>query len=306
MRLYLAGNLGSTYNKRAALENSEADKTLISYWDIVERRDGDMDIYLAGGENKSWLSAINKSKHLKALYSYYYLNSDNGKKVDSFMDMNEGMKIFLDSGGFSAFTRGVRINIDEYIDFIKKYRDKLEVYAVLDAIGDAKETMKNQEYMERKGVSPLPVFHIGSDYKILKRMVKKYDYIALGGLVRYSSRSKTLKAFLDRCFSIIKLNSKVHGFGMTGMWVLDRYPFYSVDSTAWLGGSMRAEIYTYANGRMNITSTKERAEATYKSIEFNDDGDKKWMQRVIHNAIEWKKYERYITNLWERRGIRWT
>lgn len=104
-----------------------------------------------------------------------------------------GKDLFLDSGAFSAFTKGKVINIDEYIGFIKKNEKVITTYAGLDVIGDSEATRKNVEYMESKGLHPLPTFHHGSDYEELERMVKKYNYIALGGLVPISMNVPVMK-----------------------------------------------------------------------------------------------------------------
>lgn len=315
MNLYFAGHCNNKKEIEAILK-----KRLLTYFLIQEKTTKvenhftkkaereDMDLYLAGGENKSWLKGMDEALNKKSLYSYFYLNNDN-KDPSKFVQKAAATqkKIFLDSGGFSAFTKGAKIDIDNYIKFIKENENVLTVYAVLDVIGDFKGTMRNQHYMEKKGVNPLPVFHFGGDLNNLKSLVKDYDYIALGGLVPYARDKKKLKAWLDKCFSIIKCDCKIHGFGMTGIEILKRYPFYSVDSTSWLGGSMRAEIYEFVpeEGKLKTIKTKCQDRASYKTIDFNDDGDKRWFNRIVKNAIEWQKFAEYITNLWEKRGVKW-
>ncbi len=146
--------------------------------------------------------------------------------------------LFLDSGAFSAFTQGIQIDIQEYIDFIKEHEDVLDVYANLDVIGSAEGTWKNQRIMERAGLNPLPCFHYGEDLKWLKRYINKYEYIALGGMVPISTPQ--LAIWLDDIFSQYICDEegmpkvKIHGFGLTSLKLLLRYPWYSVDSTSWV------------------------------------------------------------------------
>lgn len=149
------------------------------------------------------------------------------------------VNIFLDSGAFSALTQGIEIDIQEYIDFIKKYEKHLEVYAVLDVIGDPKATFANQIIMERAGLHPLPCFHHGEDISWLKKYLDRgHDYIALGGMVPVPN--KDLFSWLDWLFSDQLTDPsgmptvKVHGFGMTSFDLMLRYPWYSVDSTSWI------------------------------------------------------------------------
>lgn len=152
--------------------------------------------------------------------------------------MEKKVNLFLDSGAFSAWSKGVKIDIDEYIAFIKKHKKYLEAYAVLDEIGDPVKTLENQKYMESKGLSPLPCFHYGEDIKYLKEYVENYDYIALGGMVPISTTQ--LIQWLDMLFTEYLCNAKgmprlkVHGFGLTSIPLLIRYPWYSVDSTSWV------------------------------------------------------------------------
>jgi len=148
------------------------------------------------------------------------------------------VNLFLDSGAYSAKTQGIEINLDEYIAFIKKYKKYINIYANLDVIGDAEATWKNQKKMEKAGLHPLPCYHYGEDVKYLKRYIKEYDYMALGGLVGGSSAK--LGPWFDRIFQNYICNEKgypkikVHGFGMTSLKFMLRYPWYSVDSTSWV------------------------------------------------------------------------
>lgn len=146
--------------------------------------------------------------------------------------------IFLDSGAYSAYTKKIEIDIYEYIDFIKKYEKHLTIYSVLDVIGSAEGTYENQLIMEEAGLNPVPCFHYGEDLKYLKRYLQNYDYISLGGMVMTSTPN--LRAWFDDIFSKYICDSKgfpkvkVHGFGITTIELLIKYPWYSVDSTSWL------------------------------------------------------------------------
>ena len=147
------------------------------------------------------------------------------------------MKIILDSGAFSAFTRKKDIDIEEYIDFIKENERFLESYINLDVIGSAEKSWENQKYLESRGLNPLPVFHHSDDFKWLDKCLE-YDHFCLGGIADTPTNAKRVP-FLDKCFRAICdkdgiPKSKIHGLGVTSPSLLRRYPFYSVDSTSWL------------------------------------------------------------------------
>jgi hypothetical protein len=158
------------------------------------------------------------------------------------LPMKTKVKLFLDSGAFSAFTKGVTIDIQEYISFIKQYQNYIEVYANLDVIGFPEATLQNQKIMEKAGLSPLPCFHYGEDIKYLKYYIENYKYIALGGMVPISS--KDLSVWLDKLFSdYVPETTKVHGFGLTSLKLMIRYPWYSVDSTSWCITGRMGSVY---------------------------------------------------------------
>lgn len=146
--------------------------------------------------------------------------------------------LFIDSGGFSAWAQGEEINIHAYSDFIKKNKHVLSFYANLDVIGNAEKTWGNQKIIESKGLCPLPVFHYNSDPQWLQKYINEgYSYICLGGMVPISTRD--LVKWLDYLFSSFLSDKKgyplvkVHGFGLTSVKLMRRYPWYSVDSTSW-------------------------------------------------------------------------
>jgi len=148
--------------------------------------------------------------------------------------------IFLDSGAYSAMTQNAEINIDNYINYIKKTKKSLYVYANLDVIGNAEASYKNWEYMKSKGVDPLPVFHVGSPVEFLKKYIEKSDYIAIGGVAGTGQTIQVQRDYLDRLWSRYLVDSegypkvKVHAFGITSIVLLPRYPWFSADSTSWI------------------------------------------------------------------------
>lgn len=162
---------------------------------------------------------------------------------------------FLDSGAFSLWTKalvhyksgGTRWGyydsdefmeyMDNYISFVKEHAGALDLYANLDVIGNAELTYRNQKFLEKKGLAPVPVVHLGSDPKWLRRYRGEgYDIIGLGGLVGKAVRRGWLDSVFDSiCDGPRRTPSvRLHGFGIVNHWALVRYPWYSVDSAAWI------------------------------------------------------------------------
>ena len=186
----------------------------------------------------------------KRLWSYYWI-------MESKKEMTKNkVELFLDSGAFSAWSQGKEIKIQDYINFIQEHENTIDVYANLDVIGDVKATWKNQMIMEKEGLNPLPVFHYGEEEKWLKRyLTKGYNYISLGGMVPISTTD--LIPWLNKLFDKYLTNEKgvpiikVHGFGLTSLPLMLRYPWYSVDSTSWVVTGRMGSVYIpcYRNGK---------------------------------------------------------
>jgi hypothetical protein len=221
-----------------------------------------------------------------------------------------GKKLFLDSGAFSAFTRGAVIDVAEYVDFIKKNEKELFCYAALDVIGDWEGTRANYEKMLELGVDPIPCYHYGSPLDELDRYCKDgVKYLALGGLVPHSRNRPKLQAHLDRCWGVLKkyFPIKVHAFGITSQWALDRYPFYSCDSTAAIMGGGMGRVLIFDNHQLkNSTWEKMGKRCRYPDLVdgLYKDGSQH-LNRRIHNVRVMIEFEKYITDLWRMRGITW-
>ena len=160
--------------------------------------------------------------------------------------------ILLDSGAYTAYTQGTNIDIDEYIEFIKKYNQYLSGYISLDVIGStnsAKDSYKNWEYIRSKGLNPIPVYHMREDPKYLQQYVEQTDYIAIGGVASRKT-AKALTAEFDLLWSDHLLNEdsmprvKVHAMGITDVPTMIRYPWFSIDSSTWLIGRKTGLLLT--------------------------------------------------------------
>jgi len=143
--------------------------------------------------------------------------------------------IFCDSGAFTAFTQGKPIDVDAYADFLHQWKHLFTAYASLDVKGDVDAGLKNLARLESKGLRPLPVFHGGEPWSVLKDMIVDYSYIALGGIAKAKGTDSTLlKRWLNHAFGLASGKSVFHGFGITSLSALVGYPWYSADSTTWL------------------------------------------------------------------------
>lgn len=193
------------------------------------------------------------------LESYHYVHKQSA--VDAMR--RDGQKVFLDSGAFSAFTQGVEIDLPGYCSYIKRNADLILVASVLDGIGDPLKTYQNQKRMEDLGTRPLPCFHYGEDERYLEYYLQNYEYITLGGMVPIAKPQ--LRIWLDRIWSKYLTDEhglpriKVHGFGLTRVDLMQRYPWYSVDSSSWVQSANNGGIYIPDHGTIFISDDSPQA-----------------------------------------------
>ena len=209
-------------------------------------------------ENEKWQRS--QVKYILESYHYVYRKSFVEKM------RADGVKIFLDSGAFSAFTMGVEVDMAAYCRYIQENADILEVVdgmvcaSVLDGIGDPLKTYQNQLAMESLGVRPLPCFHYGEDERYLDYYIANYPYITLGGMVPISTPQ--LYHWLDRIWEKHLVDGagrpkvKVHGFGLTTMALVERYPWYSVDSSSWVQTARTGGMMLYPEARVMSVSDR--------------------------------------------------
>lgn len=230
-----------------------------------------MNLYLAACYTNAYMPGQNR--HLKLndhekeitknlpniLESYQYVGSQ--RIVDQMRA--DGAKVFLDSGAFSAHSLGVAISIEDYCEYIKRNMDILRVEdgavmaSVLDGIGDPLQTWRNQLEMELRGAKPLPCFHFGEDTRYLDWYIERYDYITIGGMVGKST--DTLITWLDRIWDKNLIDGagnakiKVHAFGITSVSIMERYPWYSCDSSSWIQSAAFGSIVSPDYGPLSVS-----------------------------------------------------
>lgn len=199
-----------------------------------------MKLYFASAESKDFASILDSIGAKRRLVSFFYLPSPvKSGRVNIHENYGTDKELFLDSGAYSAFTKGVEIEIADYIRFIKDH--DVELYANLDDIKSWKKTAKNQQIMERVGLEPLPAWHMLEPFDVLEQYAKDYEYVAIG-----FGRSKSAKDRGATASSIFEHfpDTKFHMFAITQPKLMIDYPFYSVDSTTWLNSGKYGALIT--------------------------------------------------------------
>lgn len=212
--------------------------------------------YFAGCGNKSTEKTLRENDCCRLL------SWVNEKKVIEERSAN-GYKTFVDSGAFSAYTKGIDIDIDDYIAWINRWHPYVERYAAWDVIPSdkvsveesAKQTWKNYQYMKTKVTDPSKLvycFHFGEDITYLLQALKSgIDFIALGGLAKKGKKQR--EEFLELVEPIFEEfpNVHVHVFGMGSMPIIQRFKFIdSSDSTTPFFPAKHGRIQTDSCGNV--------------------------------------------------------
>lgn len=247
---------------------------------------------------KIYFSALSK-KHFEYLERYnikvdYLRSYFESRKNHKFFEHPCIKHFFLDSGAFSAANQGEEINIKRYAEYIFKYTDKITVYANLDVKGDPEQTLKNQKILEKLGLNPLPVYHYGEKLELLQYYCNNYKYIALGGLAGENLSYNKLDPWLTKIFNMFP-NNKFHGFGMNNILLIKAFPWESVDSTTYLGGSkygliIHEEVTVHYKKLTNIKDWKILTEFLDRTKMTIDDFFNDYILRDIFNIEQNLKF----------------
>ena len=145
----------------------------------------------------------------------------------------------LDSGAFSAKNLGKPIDLDQYIEFVHRYGEHFEGYFNLDILDDGAGSYRNWVEMRRQGLQPVPVYHVSTEVKWLRRYLRRTNRIAVGSMAGLASRGRSgyLLFVLTRLWNRYLLDDqgspkyRVHGLGVSSPAAMLDFPWYSMDSS---------------------------------------------------------------------------
>lgn len=244
-----------------------------------------MRIHFAGADsNQRYNDLLHRAKAGNRLESFYSLG---GKAPSEGFERN-----LLDSGGFVARTKNIVISVKMYAEFINRWNVK---YAFNLDTNDVAETLRNQEFLIKAcpGCYIIPIYHMsdwleGNDL-LTRFMAENHPYIAVGGVAGGRKNADTQAMFYNHVFKHTRDKIKVHGLGITSRPMLQRYPWYSVDSTSWLSTAR------YGNSiSTDMHMTKMKAKKRH------------YLENTEEEVQRWLEVNRQMNLLWSKRGVNWT
>lgn len=245
-----------------------------------------MNLFFAGAESMTRILRENKAENVLA--TYYYLRHKGEKKVEQLLSTFP--RVFLDSGAFS-FREHMKANnvrpdemehelqgyLRQYKEFLREYGHRFFICAELD-VGDMYQKTKNREKLLDLGLTNLlPVIHKRDSRAYIEFLCKTYPYVAIGSvpdvsfnfLCRYIGARMRIGA---------KYGTKFHGFAITNIEVLKRFPLYSADSTTWLSGAKHGMSFWFDGHKLRSYD------------KFGKFHRMRWKNMVIEAGVNWDAF----------------
>lgn len=247
-----------------------------------------------------------------------YMNSQDVR------DLAYHPQLLLDSGAFTVWTMGRKVDIDEYLTFanemVGQWPEGTEMRAFnLDVIpgtptrpptrpellAAAQESGENAEYLRSRGLPVIEVYHRYEPISVLTEILERRrpgELISIGGLVG-TREPQQKKPFLDAVFAHVRdwcggwdKLVPIHGLGVSVDAPLGRrYPWYSVDSSTWI----TARNFNLHTNRSGELVERNRTTSPRTTIDHTELFTRRRLAR-------WLRVQDELTRLWERRGVCFT
>ena len=226
-----------------------------------------MKVYFVTVGLREEIEVIRKLRPPHLLCSYWYFKHKNMSEF--FNSIGYEPKVMLDSGAYSAFTKGQSVNLFDYMKYIAANDEYLSQYVALDVIGDTFSTLAYYEIMINKGFRPIPVYHYGDDPAVMNFYIAAgAKVVALGNTVPIRDKSEVAQWCKE--LHAKQPDISLHLLGSCSQKIIDCGAVASCDSSTWYVQAVNG--YPKDIPGKEKTSKISRAEANMIRImeEFNE------------------------------------
>ena len=168
--------------------------------------------------------------------------------------------LMIDSGAFTAFSKGVRIRLEEYAEWLERWRGAWQYAMNLDVIGNPEASARQCARLHARGLPVMPVFTAGARLAEFDAMVRDSRYVAVGGLAGRRISKDGLAArvgMLQR--RAADQGGGIHALGIGALSVLRRARPYSADSSACSAAFLYGSLVYFDGREVRQTATSNRA-----------------------------------------------
>lgn len=233
----------------------------------------------------------------------YFFNKRMKEALDVHLQHKTGL--LMDSSAFTFFglarknPAGLDIpklrqeTIELYVDYVKANSKKWDFYVNFDYEKNAETVYTIQKQLESQGIRPVPVYHGDRDVSYLERYCKEgYKLIGISMAVKRPSW-KGWCYYFDQVFNVAaKYGTKLHGFAVTSLTHMFRYPWYSVDSSSWakisaFGKIIYADMVRGVMGQVHVSDRQSFHPASYNRLPLSV--KKSLREQVEHHGFDFDK-----------------
>jgi hypothetical protein len=243
----------------------------------VDIRNQEFQLFFSGVESGSWFDVVSKETNTM-LVSFLYLRKQGKKFLREAYARRPDLQLMIDSGAHTFIEKEEEYT-DKEPEYWEKYlsdyskfllENKEHIYAAVELdieglVGEAKVEEWREKYfkpLEEAGINIIYVWHTIRGEKQWEQMCKRFKYV---GFSYKKDLEMLTPSFLQRMFNIAKRhNTLVHGFAVTGLEMMEKYPFKTVDSTTYLVGTQYGEL-NYFDGRKMTRLKKNKWKTLYKN-----------------------------------------
>jgi hypothetical protein len=199
---------------------------------------------------------------------------------------------------------------DSYIEWLKEFYPYISYFVELDLqslLGmDVIRAWRQRIVDEGLADKCIMVHHSCNDDDHLDELIKttKSGYIGFEGKMGGTFKLPYMK-LLKKAY---EAGIKVHGFALTSQKFVEKYPFYSVDSSSWTACTRYGILYKWQNGKMHQTKSTDKHFFKHNipaELHNTMRGKDMSILKLKYNEKAFREMQDFYTKVWERRGIHW-
>lgn len=288
-----------------------------------------MKVYLAGYEGVSTSYEVALPKDYNVFLTYFY--KKNSERCLEFMKENNQKRIVtIDSGAHSFFgfigssvtDQSGKQKLDkmpdpnkyfeEYAAWLQSHHHLLSYFVELDlhVIVGYKRVKEWRQELIRNGLFKkcIPVHHAYNSDRDFDELLDQAEsrYIGLEGIID-KDNVLPYNSLLKKCYA---KQVKAHCFAMTKPVYMDKYPFYSVDSSRWLNPIKYGCFDIWDSKRAELKTVKSTQKDFFKyntdvSLHSKNRDKEIARKKLLYSADQYFNMQNYFTKLWQARGVNW-